>query len=346
MIRVAWASQPPAGTFDHQTFFQSEDYARLLALDNRTPRWLVAAADDGSPLGRWLLFEQPTNHLRPPTSSVGRLIDLHLAANHCPAMSPGSSLGVREEVWSAFLGFIVAHTRRTRPVSLTLRLDPMLPEGDGAVWRMLAARHGLEAVPSWSYVSDLAASPEAMFQRIKSDRRTKVRKGESDGITVEVGRDLEAFRAYYEVRCDSARRNDVGIVPWSHFQATYDALGMDRANRVFLARLGGRIGAAQLALVDRGFVTLNGVSIAGWTIEEKVPANDVLQWHVIKWAIENGMAHIDYVGADPQSTDPKIKAIDHYKSRWGTTLRQSLVLQGRGSRLRRLGSRVIARMGL
>jgi hypothetical protein len=345
-MRVGWWSEPPEGDFAYQTFFQSAGYARFLAGDHRRPRWLVAGDEAGRARGRWLVFEQAANYLSPPRTSLGRRIDVHLVANHAPALAHDCGDDEKAGIWSALLAFVARHCRRARPVSITLRLDPVMAPAELETWRGLAAEHGFASSPAWSYVSDLPADSATMFQRIKSDRRTKVRKGESDGVTFEVGRDIDAMREYYAVRTENARRNEVGDVPWSHFQAACDVLGLDGANRVFLARKDGRLAAAQLALIDRGFVTLNGVSVAGWSIEEKVPANDVLQWKVIEWSIANGMKRIDYVGANPGTDDPKLKAIDHFKSRWGTELRESLVLRGPGSELRRIASRALARAGL
>ena len=346
MIRAEWTEVAPSGKFCNQTFFQSEGYARLLALDNRRPLWLAALDSSGRVVARWLLFETPSDYLHPPRGVVGRLLDVHLAANHSPSLAENAEPTQSDAIRNALLAKVARRVARARPVSATLRLDPRIDVAELAAWRAVAARHGFETAPSWSYLSELPPTVEAMFTRIKSDRRTKVRKGESDGITFEVGRDVAAFEEYYAVRCDNARRNGVGIVPWGHFKAACDALGTDGANRVFLARMAGRVAAGQLALIDRGFVTLNGVSVASWAFESKIPANDVLQWRVIAWAIENGMRWIDYVGADPTTTDPKIKAIDHFKSRWGTTLCESMVLHCAGSRLRRVGSRVARRGGL
>lgn len=345
-MRVEWSQEPPDGDFEYQTFFQSVAYGRFLALDNRRPRWLTVMDAAGSVRSRWLLFEQPSNPFAPPRTALGCKIDVHLAANHGPAFAACCSNQEKTEIRAQLLKSIELHCRRTHPISLTIRLDPVMLKGELDGWRSAAIQYGFAIETAWSYVSDLAGNSAAMFRRIKADRRTKVRKGESEGILFEVGRDISAMREYYAVRTENARRNKVGEVPWSHFEAACVALGLDGANRVFLARKGGRIAAAQLALIDRGFVTLNGVSVAGWTLKEGVPANDVLQWKIIEWSIANAMKRIDYVGANPGTSDPKLKAIDHFKSRWGTELRESIVLRGPGSNLRRIASRVLAKARL
>ena len=42
-----------------------------------------------------------------------------------------------------------------------------------------------------------------------------------------------------------------------------------------------------------------------------------MQWHMIKWAKENGMQLLDFAGIAPQATSAKLKAIYEFKSKWG-----------------------------
>jgi len=74
--------------------------------------------------------------------------------------------------------------------------------------------------------------------------------------------------------------------------------------------------------------------VAQWAIDERIPANDFLQWSVLRWAVETGQRLVDFVGASPSSDDPKVHAIDAFKARWGTRLQASLTLSLPGDAFR------------
>jgi lipid II:glycine glycyltransferase (peptidoglycan interpeptide bridge formation enzyme) len=114
---------------------------------------------------------------------------------------------------------------------------------------------------------------------------------------------------------------------------------------VFTASLGGRCAAAQLAFVWYGYVFLAGVSVADWTLEKRIPANDLLQFGVLDWAREHRCRTVDFVGAHPGTQDSKIRAIDAFKARWGTTIGESLELSLPGSDLRRRALRLAQMVG-
>jgi hypothetical protein len=173
-----------------------------------------------------------------------------------------------------------------------------------------------------------------MFAAIARERRTKVRKGEGLGLEFEHCRDMASLREYNVIRSATRTRAGFDAVPWSHFNDTHDALDGTGVYNIFLARHEGRVGAGQIAFVWNGYVFLSGVSVAQWAIDERIPANDFLQWNVLSWAVETGQSFVDFVGAHPGSSDPKLLAIDAFKARWGTELVESAVLTRKGDRVR------------
>jgi hypothetical protein len=344
-LTASWHEQPPAplpGTpFSH---FQSEHWVRLLRSYGQRPLCVWVGEGDGPPLASWLFYATPGDYLNPPKRRVTRWLDLNVRGVHGPAIDARLEGAERERVLAALLDAVAAQMRRLRPLSFSAALDPVLPADDRELWARLAAAAGFGTEPAYTYIAHLPADEEALASAVKRERRKETRKAEKLGVEFEEAHGIEALREYYDVRDETRRRNGHPPVPWSHFEQTFGALDGTPIYRIFLARREGRIGAGQLAFAWNGYWYLSGVSIATWALEEKVPANDFLQWHMLRAAVEAGQRMVDFSGAQPNSDDPKMKAIDFFKSRWGTELEESLTLTLPFSRARARASGLAQRL--
>jgi CelD/BcsL family acetyltransferase involved in cellulose biosynthesis len=323
---ASWHDDPPAPTpgvpFSH---FQSGHWSRLLRRYGQRPLCVWVRDGTGPPLASWLLYSTPGDYLRPPLPPA-RWLDVHLRGVHSPAIDPRLDRAERERVLTVLLEAVAARVRRVRPISCSVGLDPVLSDDQRDDWVRLAAAAGFDAAPQYTYMAHVPSTTDELWLAIKRDRRPKIRKAEKLGVVFEEAHGLEALREYADVRNETRRRNGHDPVPWDHFAATWETLAGSSIYRIFLARLNGRIGAGQLAFVWNGYVYLSGVSTAQWAVNGKLPANDYLQWRLLEWAVEEGRRLVDFGGAQPHSDDPKLRAIDAFKSRWGTRLEESLAL--------------------
>jgi lipid II:glycine glycyltransferase (peptidoglycan interpeptide bridge formation enzyme) len=89
---------------------------------------------------------------------------------------------------------------------------------------------------------------------------------------------------------------------------------------IFLAEQNGRCLAGQAAFLSGEYLYLTGVAVSPESRSQGIPANDFLQFNVIKWAYSRGVKFIDFVGANPESKDEKLKRIDDAKSSWGSQI--------------------------
>lgn len=333
-----------ARPFSH---YQDPVYDRLLRAYRQTPLWLVARPRGGtSILATWLLFETPANYLTPPAGKLARVLDRHLLGMHGPVLADGLSRDDRQAVITVLLETVRRRSTRTAPISLRLLLDPVMTPELRADWTRAASGCGFDVKPSWTYLARLPDSKEMLLAGIKSDRRTKIRKAEKAGVTFACDPTTTGLRAYYELRLATLARNGHQPLPFAHFSDTLEVMGPPAIFKVFLARLGDRIGAGQLAFVYNGYVHLSGVSIADWVLSEGIPANDYLQWSILAWALEQGCHSVDFVGAVPESPDPKQKSIDAFKARWGTELTESLELTMPSVPIRRYALGALRRLSL
>lgn len=325
--------------------YQSRFYPLLLRAYGKEPVWLVVKNVEGEQvIATWLLFLTPENPLNPLKNSILQKMDVHLQAMHGPTIKFGYSDDEISEIMGILLKAVDGIIKTHKVLTTNLYLDPLMSEARKLLWQKQAERYGFVTSAKYTYVAVLPKTIDEMHQQIKGDRRTKIRKAEKSGITFHIGKNLSDLEKYYQVRCETTDRNESGDVPWIHFEDSWKALEGTECLKVFLAEKDGRIGAGQMAYVHNGYVHLTGVSAASWTYQEKIPANDFLQWHVMKWAIEKGYKVVDFVGAQPNSADPKIKAIDHFKSRWGTSLHESIKLEYPRSKIRYIIFKVLRKL--
>ena len=87
--------------------------------------------------------------------------------------------------------------------------------------------------------------------------------------------------------------------------------------RVFLAEHDGHPVAGQQCLVYNNIVCLIGVSYSDYARRHKIPGNDLMQWHLIEWAHNEGYEVMDWRGYALNPHDEKQRGINHFKAKWG-----------------------------
>ena len=324
--------------------FQSPIYPALLRAYGQEPKWFYVSDEHGVILADWLFFETPANYLNPPKNPISRALDVHFQAIHGPTIQADLCPETLKQVLRELLFAVRAYVDKRKPLSTSITLDPVLDNQVLCLWKSVALDVGFQISSIYTYAAELGGDVDDLFKRIKSDRRTKIRKAERENVVFSDESSLEGLREYYNLRSETTARNNNASVPWSHFEETWRALEGTGLLKVFLARHDGRLAAGQLAYPFNEYVHLTGVSIADFTLGEKIPANDYLQWRVLKWALQEGYKFVDFVGAQPANDDPKIKAIDQFKSRWGTKIHESLRLDISGSSVKKILARVSCRL--
>lgn len=339
-----WSDDPPSGLpalpFSH---FQTLEYAAVLPRYGQRPLWLTVQMDR-EVVATWLFYRTPANYLAPPGSRLRRKLDVHLQATHSPVWADALTEEQRGLARRLMLQALIEETDKSGYITVRVVLDPTLAPSTRSDWISAAEQLTLRTSPSHTYAVRLPEKSSDLFASLKADRRTKVRKAEREDPAFEEVGDLRGLRAYHAVRCETTARNSIADVPWEYFETTFSMLNPSGIYKVFLARFGGRVGAGQALFCWNGYVYLAGVSIASWAKEERIPANDYLQWKVLEWAVENGHDLVDFVGAQPDSKDEKIRTIDAFKSRWGTSLYESLAIEYPPTSIRRQARRAANRV--
>lgn len=165
-------------------------------------------------------------------------------------------------------------------------------------------RNGFDILLSHTYVVDLSLGENDLFQQFSSDARRNVREGEDvdyvieEGGTDAIGRILRRVRERYEEQGKS-----FGVEP-AFVAELYDRLP-DGQVRPYVFRLEGEFVGGMIVLEYRDTVYrwLGGVKP-----DVDAPVNDLLDWRIMRDAIDRGIGRYDLVGADyPRLNEYKAK---------------------------------------
>lgn len=187
----------------------------------------------------------------------------------------------------------------------TLEPDYVRVTVDGAVpVNALAVRDGVALEPRFTYVLDLSAGADDLFARFSADARRNVRNADPDRYEIDEGGRAAIRRVVDRMR---SRYGEQGLrypVTPEFAVDLYDRLPGGSV-RPYVVRVDGEFANGLVAIDD-------GTTVSRWQGGGKtnvdVPVNDLLDWHVIREAVDRDRTHYDLVGANtPSICDYKAK---------------------------------------
>ncbi len=173
------------------------------------------------------------------------------------------------------------------PRYVHVRTDPSHPDPRPFLW------NGFDATPRHTYRVDLSLGPETLLERFSGDARRNV-DVENDGVTVRLGGRDEAAAIFDQVRARYAEQDEQFGVSTSFATDLYDELD-DEHVRPYVCTVDGEFVGGILTLWDE-------TTVYGWQggvkTDADVPLNDMLDWHVMREAMDGGRSTYDLVGAN------------------------------------------------
>lgn len=169
---------------------------------------------------------------------------------------------------------------------------------------------GFDVTPDYTYVVDLTMGEEELLTMFSSDARSNVRSAGDVSYTVEEGSRRDIKRIVNQVR-DRHEAQDLfyGVTPG--FVVDLHRVLPEGVLRPYTIDIEGSFVGGMITLED-------GDTIYRWQGGAKhdadVPANDLLDWAIIRDAMGRGLETYDLVGAD----NPRLNG---YKAKFGPTLR-------------------------
>jgi peptidoglycan pentaglycine glycine transferase (the first glycine) len=167
-------------------------------------------------------------------------------------------------------------------------------------------------------VLDLAPDEEKLLAGFHSKWRYNVRLAERKGV--EVSRSArEELPTFYELLLETARRDRFLIRGRPYFETLFDCLEPSALIAMFLARFQGTPIAGALCM---GFGRrLTYVYGASSNEHRNVMPNHLMQWHMIRWAKEQGYSIYDFRGVSPvrngEPVEPHLAGLNRFKEGFG-----------------------------
>jgi peptidoglycan pentaglycine glycine transferase (the first glycine) len=207
------------------------------------------------------------------------------------------------------------------------RIDPPVRLDDVSMAEEYA-RSGFHAVPQeWSYwnrpkyemLLDLSPGEAAVFARLGSKIRTKIRHAGKRGVTVDEACGEADIDEFHRLMRGTGIKKGIPVRSLVYFRALYDLFVKSGMARLFLARKDGAAVAGGLTVRFGHTATLlylsNDYSMqrAGWAV----------QWDMIRWAIAHGCTLYDFGGtgtSDPPKDTDKGYGVYQFKRSFGAEM--------------------------
>ena len=174
---------------------------------------------------------------------------------------------------------------------------------------------GLDDISTKTYLINLQnKSNDDLWNNMEKRSRTAIRKAKKNNISIKQIHTLYDLKEYYKLHCETYKRTKAKPHPFSYFKIIYEK----KWANIFFAYL-----------EDKLIATLN-VSIFKnnalyWTNASdhkfsSLGANNLLQWHAIKWAKNKGCKWYDSGEAILNTDNSKFAGLTKFKKSFGGEL--------------------------
>jgi len=240
-----------------------------------------------------------------------------------PLLLRANSRATAERRHRAFVDAALSYVERElSPVYVHLRTAPGYDD------TRILADHGFDAAPRYTYVVDLTPGTDRLLRAFSSDARRNVRDGPPESVSVAVGGDGELRRIIRQVR-ERHEELDVEYPLTPGFVSELRRALPDGTLRPYVCTVNGEFAGGRVTLEANG-------TVYGWQggakTDHDLPVTDLVDWEVIREAVDRGLSGYDLVGANNARTS-------QYKAKFAPALVRYYALE-RGS----LPVRAVARL--
>jgi lipid II:glycine glycyltransferase (peptidoglycan interpeptide bridge formation enzyme) len=158
-----------------------------------------------------------------------------------------------------------------------------------------------------TFIVDLTPPLEIIRKRLDQKWRNQLNRAERNGLSIREGADQECFQTFFTLYDQMLARKRFASSDVRQFARIQDALPVSQRMKIFICE---ENGTPVAALVGTGLGNV-GVYLLGATndVGMKCKAAYLLQWRMIQWLKERGVAWYDLGGINPE-TNP---GVYHFK---------------------------------
>ena len=268
--------------FPNATLFHTMEWLNVLERTFHLKKLLLGLYRDGRMVG---LF--PVLMTR---KGLFRILGSPLTGWGTPYMGPLVEAELLDEAMRAFDGFVKS-----------LRVDYVevrFPQANLSLSSM--TRFNNEQV--YTYILDLDGSEDKVWSKLKSQCRNKVRKALKSNVKIVEPEEKSWVEDFYPMLTRSFAKT--GQVPGrtrGFYYNLWDSLRPVGRLKVLLAEYEGhRVAGGVFPMYRDTIYFIAGGSYGGYN---KVAPNNLMHWHMIKWAAMNGLRKYDFCGKGIESID-------------------------------------------
>jgi CelD/BcsL family acetyltransferase involved in cellulose biosynthesis len=161
------------------------------------------------------------------------------------------------------------------------------------------------------HVIPLERDPAAVYAGFRPSVRRKIRQAGRSGVTIRrAERPEDLVDTFYRLHLRTRRRVGVPVQPRRFFRMLWESVIRTGLGSVLIAEASGRPVAAEV------FLSWNGTTISKYSASDErawsLRANNLLTWHLIKTACEQGSERLDF-----GRTDAGHEGLRVFKRSWG-----------------------------
>jgi len=199
----------------------------------------------------------------------------------------------------------------------------LLPEaiklGEKRGWNYLEVRGGREhfaSAPAWDQFAthelELSADTDQLFANCEPAVRRAIRKGEREGVRVEILRSVEAIGEFYKLHCFTRRKHGLPPQSFTFFENIHKYIIAQSLGFVCLARSQGRVIAGAIFFnIGKRALYKYGASDERF---QQLRGNNLVIWEAIKFLGHHGFKTLNF-----GRTDLPQEGLRRFKCGWGAT---------------------------
>ena len=302
-------------------FLQSFCWAQLLKVAYGFKPVFLEVQDTGTPVA-YLVFHEGFAYRRSKKiayrllSPLRRYFTRDIVASGGPVILDDSQT---EEILSSVSAWLNKYSRenRIRSISLTpFKYNEAC--ADNPSIKKIFEDSGYAARKWATYFIDLKQDEEILWNNMKHSTRNKVIQTNNMNLIVKrteiYGEFIEKFAKPYNRMEKEMGREEI---PLWFTEKLKDFDLKDRYYHYFYAEIDGNIVGVLGMYVYNGYATEITSSTSKYAYENKVHAQDLLKWEMLKFAKNLGCHTWDLNGVNPDPQTGKERGIKQFKSKWG-----------------------------
>jgi len=232
---------------------------------------------------------------------------LSISSYNLPGFAESLSKEERLDCFKHILRAIIKFSRRALRINFYEVND---------MYRTLFVKNGFSASTWATYVTNISASKEDLWNKLHKNVRTAVRKAEKDGLTF---KEIHNAHAYYKILKEDARRTKKLVI-----DRVKDVIADTLHNKFVIYGVfkGKKLLAAQYVFIHNKRAHIAALARSDECYDKKYTAGELLQWHSMLEVKKKGILWYDVSGVDPNpAKSTKAYGIKKFKSQFGGTFK-------------------------